>query len=148
MEIKKILWPTDLSGNAEKALDHVTSLSEKYHTEVHVLYVIEQLAHHEPWYGDFEKPRMEKIEEWEHKTAKKRLDEICEKYLKGCPLYIKHIAVGDPAKEILNLIKKENIDMVVMTSHGKKAHFRFGGVAEKVIKNSTVPVVTIPLEPA
>jgi nucleotide-binding universal stress UspA family protein len=148
MEVKKILWPTDFSGNAEKALDYVTSLSEKYQTEVHVLYVIEQLAQHEPWYGDFEKSHIEKIQEWEHKTAEKRLGEICENYLKGCPLYIKHIAVGDPAQEILNLIMKEKIDMVVMTSHGKKGHFRFGGVAEKVIRNSTVPVVTIPIEPA
>lgn len=147
MEVKKILWPTDFSGSAEKALAFVTSLSEKYQTEVHVLYVIEQLAQHEPWYGDFEKTHFEKIQEWEQKTAKKRLDEICESYLKGCPLYIKHIATGDPAQEILKLIDQEKIGMVVMASHGKKAHFRFGGVAEKVIKNSPVPVVTIPIEP-
>jgi len=37
--------------------------------------------------------------------------------------------------------------MVVMASHGAKAHFRFGGVAEKVLKNSPVPVVIIPIEP-
>jgi nucleotide-binding universal stress UspA family protein len=147
MELKKILWPTDFSGNAEKALDYVTSLSEKYRTEVHVLYVIEQLSIHEPWYGEFEKSRIDKIQEWEQKTAKKRLDEICENFLKGCPLYVKHIAVGDPAQEILKLIEKQKIDMVVMTSHGQKAHFRFGGVAEKVIRNSPVPVVSIPIEP-
>jgi len=146
MKLKRILWPTDFSGNAEKALDYVTSLSEKYQTEVHVLYVIEQLSIHEPWYGEFEKSRIDKIQEWEQKTAKKRLDEICENFLQGCPLYVKHIAVGDPAREILNLIRKEEIDMVVMTSHGRKAHFRFGGVAEKVIRNSPVPVVTIPVE--
>ena len=70
MEVKKILWPTDFSGNAEKALDYVTSLSEKYQTEVHVLYVIEQLSSHEPWYGEFEKSRIAKIQEWEQKTAK------------------------------------------------------------------------------
>jgi nucleotide-binding universal stress UspA family protein len=148
MEVKKILWPTDLSGSAEKALDYVTSLSGKYQSEVHVLYVIEQLAHHEPWYGVFEKSHVEKIQEWEEKTAGKRLDEICETFLKGCPLYIKHTAVGDPAQEILQFIEKEKVDMVVMASHGKKGHFRFGGVAEKVIRNSAVPVVIIPVEPA
>lgn len=52
MEIKKILWPTDFSANAEKALGYVTSLGEKYQMDVHVLYVIEDLAHqNEPWYG-------------------------------------------------------------------------------------------------
>jgi nucleotide-binding universal stress UspA family protein len=148
MEVKKILWPTDLSGNAQKALDYVTSLSEKYQSEVHVLYVIEQLSQHEPWYGDFEKSHVEKIQEWEQKTAKKRLDEICENFLKGCPLYIKHTAVGDPAQEILGFIAKEKVDLVVMASRGKKGHFRFGSVAEKVIRNSAVPVVAIPVEPA
>ena len=49
MQVKKLLWPTDLSGNAAKALPYVTSLTEKYQTEVHLLYVIEDVAHHESW---------------------------------------------------------------------------------------------------
>lgn len=88
---------------------------------------------------------MEKIHAWEKKTAEKRLSEICENYLKGCPLYIRHIAIGDPAQEILMLIEKEKIDMVVMASHGRKGYFHFGSVAEKIVKNSAVPVVTIPI---
>ena len=47
MDIKKILWPTDFSNIAEKALPHVKSLTEKYGAEVHVLYVIEDTAHHD-----------------------------------------------------------------------------------------------------
>jgi len=34
-----------------------------------------------------------------------------------------------------------------MASHGRKAHFHFGSVAEKVVKNAPVPVVTIPISP-
>ncbi|MGD2125988.1 MAG: universal stress protein [Desulfobacteraceae bacterium] len=147
MEMKKILWPTDLSGSAEKALDYVTSLSEKFQTEVHVLYVIEELGYHEPWYGEFDRSHIDKIHDWERKTAQKRLDEVCEQHLQGCPLYIKHIAIGDPTQEILKLINQEKVDMVVMASHGRKGNFRFGSVAEKVLKNSPVPVVTIPVEP-
>ena len=44
MEVKKLLWPTDFSGSAEKALPFVQSLTEKYGTEIHVLYVIEDIA--------------------------------------------------------------------------------------------------------
>ena len=145
MELKKILWPTDFSNNSEHALPYVTSLGEKYHTEVHVLYVIPELGNHEPWYGEFDRSHIEKIHEWERKTAEKRLNEICEKYLVGCPLYIKHIAMGDPAQEILKLVEEEKVDMVVMSSHGRKGHFHFGSVAEKVVKESPVPVVTIPI---
>ena len=112
MEVQKILWPTDLSGNAEKALPHVNSLSQKYQTEIHILYVIEELGIHEPWYGDFDSNHIEKIHEWEEKKARERLDKVCEEYLKGCPLYIKHVAIGDPAMEILNLISEENIEKI------------------------------------
>jgi nucleotide-binding universal stress UspA family protein len=147
MEVKKILWPTDFSDNAENALPYVTSLGEIYQTEVHVLYVIPELGEHAPWYGEFDRSHIDKIQEWERKTADKRLNEICEKHLDGCPLYIRHIATGDPAEEILKLVEKEKVDMVVMASHGRKAHFHFGSVAEKVVKNAPVPVVTIPISP-
>ena len=145
MENKKILWPTDLSKNAEQALPYVTSLAEKYETEVHVLYVIEELGYHEPWYGEFDGSHIEKIHSWEKEKAKERLDEICEKHLEGCPLYIKHIAIGDPAKEILKFIERETVDMVVMATRGRKGHFQFGSVTEKVVKNSPVPVTVIPV---
>lgn len=147
MEMKRVLWPTDFSKNAAQALPHVTSLGEKYQAEVHVLYVIEELAIHEAWYGEFEPSHMDKIHQWEKKTAEKRLNEICEKYMEGCPLYVRHIAIGDPATEILKLVREEKIDMVVMASHGHKGHFHFGSVAEKIVKNSPVPVITVPISP-
>ena len=142
--MKKILWPTDFSSRAEKALPYVTSLTQQYNAEIHVLYVIEDIAHHEAWYGEFNQDHVEELMERAQKSAHKRLDQICEKYLEGCPLYIKHVAIGDPAREILRLIEQEKIDMVVMATRGHKGHFDFGSVAEKVLKNAPVPVTTIP----
>lgn len=145
MEKKKILWPTDFSENARKALPYVISLGEKYQTEIHVLYVIEELGYHEPWYGEFKGSNIAKIHEWEKTKAEERINEICEKNLQGCPRYIRHISIGDPAQEILKLIQEKKMDMVVMASRGQKGHFQFGSVAEKIVKNSTIPVVTIPV---
>lgn len=146
MDVKKILWPTDFSRISEKALPHVKSLTEKYGAEIHVLYVIEDVAHHDGWYGAFEDKRVKELMEHASKSATRRLSQICEKYLEGCPLYIKHVAVGDPAREILKLIEKEGVDLVIMASHGEKGNFRFGSVAEKVMKNSPAPVTIIPVE--
>jgi nucleotide-binding universal stress UspA family protein len=146
MEVKKVLWPTDFSSSAEKALPYVTSLTQQYQAEIHVLYVIEDIAHHESWYGEFDRTHVDKLMEWAQKSATKRLEQVCEKYLNSCPLYIKHIAVGDPAQEILKLIDKEKVDMVVMTSSGEKGLYRFGSVTEKVVKHSSVPVTVIPIE--
>lgn len=145
MEFKRVLWPTDFSKNAEVALPYVKSLSEQYQTEIHVLFVIEDLAHPESWYGELNEPHAKNLIQWEEKAAKDRLDQICEKYLEGCPRFIKHLAIGDPAVEILKVIKEENIDMVVMASKGQKGHFLMGSVADKVVKNSPAPVVTVPI---
>lgn len=146
MEMQKILWPTDLSSCAERALPYVKSLTEKYNTEIHVLYVIEDIAHHKSWYGKFQQETIEKILTWEEKTAKNRLDELCSKSLEGCPLYIKHVAIGDPAQEILKLIDKEKVDAVVLSTCGEKGHYRMGSTAEKVVRNSPVPVITVPVD--
>ena len=147
MEIKKILWPTDLSGNAEKAQETVDSLAGKYQAEVHVLYVMEDPAIHEPWYGDFDREHIEKIQAWEREKANKRLDEVCDKALKGCPAFFKEIALGDPAEEILKTAEREKVDLVVMTTRGRTGSFPFGSVAEKVVKNGSVPVLTVPIHP-
>ena len=45
MDVKKILWPTDFSSISEKALPHVKSLTAQYGAEIHVIYVIEDIAH-------------------------------------------------------------------------------------------------------
>lgn len=144
MEIHRILWPTDFSENAAKALPYVTSLSEKYRAEVHVLYVLKSYGEWGAAYGDVHRSDFEKMQKWEQETAEKRLDEICERFLNSCPLFIRHIAVGDPAKEILKLIEGEKIDLVVMASQGSEGHFKFGSIAEKVTKCTTVPVLIVP----
>jgi nucleotide-binding universal stress UspA family protein len=144
MNLKKILWPTDFSENAAQALSYVTSLSETYQTEVHVLYVLEPFAPAGAWYGDFDQAEIEKMQDMEKERAEKRLGEICQSYLDGCPLYIRHTAIGDPASEILKLIEKENPDLVVMATLGRKGQFAFGSVAEKVLKHSPVPVLAVP----
>jgi len=147
MNVNKILWPTDFSKISEIALPHVKSVTQKYGAEIHILYVIEDIAHHDGWYGAFEEKRVQELMEHANITATKRLGQICKKYLEGCPLYNRHVAIGDPAKEILKFIAKEKMDLVVMASHGEKDNFLFGSVAEKVLKNSPVPVTIIPSEP-
>jgi nucleotide-binding universal stress UspA family protein len=146
MEVKRILWPTDFSRNSEDALPYVTSLTRKYDAEIHVLYVIEDLAHHEGWYGEFGRETVQKVMKHSEKTARQRLDQLCEKYMEGCPLYVKHVAIGDPAQEILKIIGTEQIDLVVMTSRGERGAFSFGSVSEKVVKNAQVPVIVVPLK--
>ncbi|MEJ5358877.1 MAG: universal stress protein [Desulfobacterales bacterium] len=145
MQIQRILWPTDFSENAAAALPLVTQLSQKFGAEIHILYVMKDYPAFGAHYGQFDPEEWKKMQEWEKKTAEGRLAEICDKFLNECPLYIRHIAVGEPAKEILRVIEREKIDLVVMATRGSEGHFNFGSVAERVLKCTTVPVVMIPV---
>ena len=145
MEINKILWPTDFSENAASALPVVTSLSQKYQAEVHILYVLKDYPAFGASYGYHDPDDYQKMKDWERQTAESRLDEICEKFLNACPLFFRHISVGDPAKEILKLIDQEEIDMIVMASRGSESHFDFGSVADRVIKCTSTPTLIIPV---
>lgn len=145
MQIQKILYPTDLSENAAAALPHLTSLSEQYQAEIHVLHVLKSYGEWGAAYGEYDPADYEKMRQWERQTAEKRLDEICSKHLDQCILYVKHIAVGDAAEEILRLIDAQGIDMVVLTAKGGAGRFDFGSVAERVLRCSPVPVVTVPV---
>lgn len=143
MEIKRLLWPNDLSKCSEEAIPLVKSLAEKYNAEVHVLYVLQDLTKHESWYGDFDKSHIEKIQQWEEKSARKRQTELCEKYFENCSKFVKHIRIGDPAQEILKTIEYENMDMVVICRKGENGRFNIGGVADKIVRNSPVSVVIV-----
>jgi nucleotide-binding universal stress UspA family protein len=53
---------------------------------------------------------------------------------------------GQPADEILDYIQKNGVDIVVMSSQGKTgvSKWLLGSVAEKVVRNSPVPVYLVP----
>ncbi|WP_433934060.1 universal stress protein [Sorangium cellulosum] len=52
---------------------------------------------------------------------------------------------GDPANEILATAEDERAAMIVMGTHGRRGitHLFLGSVAEKVIRKSSVPVLTV-----
>jgi nucleotide-binding universal stress UspA family protein len=146
--VRTILWPTDLSKNSIKAARHVNSLAEKYQAKVIVLYVGVDLMSYFPAYGSY--PSVEQLhhfQNWELQQAKKKLESVCEKELKACPKLEIRLVQGDAATEILKAIKKENVDLVALTIHGRgaeeevdKVSAEFGSVARKVIASSPVPV--------
>jgi nucleotide-binding universal stress UspA family protein len=145
MKIEKILWPTDFSENAAIALPYVTLLAQTFGAEIHILYVLKEYVEFGASYGYYDPSDHEKMRQWEKDTANKRLDEICDKFLNACPLYIRHLSVGNPAKEILKFIESEQIDLVVMAGRGSEDHFQTGSVVEKVMRSATAPILIVPV---
>jgi len=92
-EIKNILWPNDLSKCSEGASTQVVSMAKKYNAVVHVLYVAQDLAHHEPWYGDFDRSHADRLVEWETKKARERQNELLTLPEKLLILYLTTISI-------------------------------------------------------
>ena len=143
IEIKKILFPLDLTENSSKILPYVLSVSEKYNSLVYLLHVVQDLNKWGKLYVPH--PSMDKFQEEAIKNAKKAMDKICENQLQSCPNFQKRVVSGDTVDEILKIIESENIDLLIMGTHGRKGleHVIFGSVAENIVKKSPVPVLSI-----
>ncbi|MBW2109077.1 MAG: universal stress protein [Deltaproteobacteria bacterium] len=142
-QIKKILFPCDLTENASKILPYVLSIADKYESEVYLLHVVEDLLAWGRYFVPhtsvdiFQKEAME--------GAEKVMNTLCEEQLQSCPNFHRKVVSGDPAGKILKTIESEDIDLVVMGSHGRRGleHVIFGSVAESVLKKSAAPVLVV-----
>ena len=139
---KKILFPVDLSEVSPKIVPYVREMAAKFDAEVHLLFVARILQHFTSIYVPH--PSVNKFEAEIVKGAEKRLQEFTEEYFKDVPCKAK-VVLGDAAEETLNYVRSEGIDLLIMGTHGRKGleHILFGSVAERVVKNSPVPVLTV-----
>lgn len=139
---KKILFPVDLSEVSPKIIPYVKEMAAKFDAEVHLLFVARILQHFTSIYVPH--PSVSKFEAEIVEGAKKKLKEFVEEYFQDASPKTQ-VVLGDAAEEILNYVQSEGIDLVVMGTHGRKGIERiiFGSVAERVVKKSMVPVLTV-----
>lgn len=153
-KIKNILYATDLSENSAYALRYAINSAEKHDAQIHILHVMEQLS---PRTWEYPYPfKTETIREAAKQEylqeIKKRLEDFCQRELKGQPECMKRVAStqvieGYPAGTILEKAEEAKADMVIMGTHSKGAlaHAFLGSVAESVLNRIKVPVYIIPL---
>jgi len=120
----------NFSPNAEKAAGHVTLFKSEYQTRGSRTLRHPGACPTPAWYGDFDKSHFDKIQDWEMKTAQKRLDEICKKYLQGAPSTSNTLPQEIRLRRFSSGSSRKRLNMWSWASHGAKAHFRFGGVEE------------------
>jgi nucleotide-binding universal stress UspA family protein len=55
------------------------------------------------------------------------------------------VVTGDPAASIIAAAEEHGADLIVMATHGRTglSHFFLGSVAERVVRESSVPVMTV-----
>ena len=146
-QINTILWPTDLSPGSQAASAYVDMLASRFDAQVHLLYVATDFKEYDHIYGDANTKAMVKLQEKERARIEEKINNICQNDLSGCPVQIKHIVTGDPAREILEAAETLKVDLIVMATQGwgdESAGPRFfGSTTEKVVRNAKIPVFTI-----
>jgi len=84
-------------------------------------------------------------------SQKKEIDQQLKtryiKKMRGFKNYKIVLKEGEPFVEIVQMAKKESVDLIVMGTHGRTGldHILFGSTAEKVVRKSPCPVLTIRL---
>ena len=128
-----ILVPTDGSDCADLALDHVADIARRYDATVHVLHVLDV--------RDLEKAP--DVEPFEDDAA--ALIEAAESGIDADVGTVTSVSTGYPDQEIRDYADQIEADMIAMGSHGRTGVRRFvlGSIAEKVLRLSDVPVLTV-----
>lgn len=139
---KKILVPTDASEYSRRALITALELARKFQAEVVLLFVTytpEAYWGYNPAYTiEISKEQIEETGKHTLMTALAGID------VGDVPLQKQTIS-GHPSNVILEEIVNQNIDLVVMGSHGYGpiAGSVLGSVSQRVLRKATCPVLVV-----
>jgi nucleotide-binding universal stress UspA family protein len=142
--IKRILVPTDFSEPAASALKWATTLAKEFGGQVYLLHVVpEPYAY--PWGTELSTMPLNDILEQSERSAEERMHQLAAET--GLPLdrVVTRALIGTPVDQILSAISENTIDLVILGTHGRGmvGHLLLGSVAERVVRRSPVPVLTL-----
>jgi nucleotide-binding universal stress UspA family protein len=134
--IKRILLPTDLSPISLGALDCAIDLATPNQAQIVFVFVIEPIQYAFP-------PLLIKEQQRE---ASEKLARIAARVMKRYPNCRTEVLFGVAYQVIVEQARKLKADMIVMSTRGRSAlhDLLVGSVAERVVRNSTCPVVMVP----
>jgi nucleotide-binding universal stress UspA family protein len=136
---RRIVVPVDFSEPSDHALRVALDLARALQAELTVLHVLEVPMY--PYSGlgvapvDLLTPAVEPAEQ----SLKALMATI------PPPGAGSVLRIGTPVEQILAVAKESQADLIVMGTHGRRgvAHLFMGSVAERVVRTSPVPVLTV-----
>jgi nucleotide-binding universal stress UspA family protein len=142
--LRRVLFPTDFSESSGEAMAYACELVNQFDAELHLLHVVHNLATVLPepevavavW-GDYEREMRE--------SAKRALKGLRCPGLREERIAQRSVCSGSPPNEIVQYAKDNNIDLIVIGTHGRTgfAHVLLGSVAERVVRHAPCPVLTV-----
>jgi nucleotide-binding universal stress UspA family protein len=169
IQIKKILYATDLSGPAVHAFSYAVSLANMYGAGITILHVLAEFPGEEFIANMVDSDTWNEIKTRHYSEAREQLigkkrdhvviREVLEAFSDEArtdgedqPFVTDEILIknGDPAEIIVQTAKEQNCDLIVVGTHGYGAitDVLIGSTAKRVVRQSTIPVLVIRLPEA
>lgn len=145
---KTILVPHDFSSSANHAAAVARDEARAHGARLILAHVIDlpyQMAPESAIVlGDLGQPLS--MKDYASNAAEKHLDDIAARLAKDGVSAEKFIRFGRPHEEITRLAEEVKADLIIMGTHGRTglAHWLVGSVAERVVRTSKCPVLTVP----
>jgi len=139
----KILVPVDFSEYTADILKHAMEIARRFDSTIHLIHVIPNMDYFTPYESFMAAENMVAVQKGIEAEVRKDLDEMA-KGISGIPV-VKAVRTGVSFVEIVDYVRTEGMDLVVMATHGRGGleHIIIGSVAEKVVRRSPCPVLTI-----
>jgi len=147
IRIQKILVPVDFSAPSKTAVNYGLSLALEYNARLvlaHIVFPFTTLVYTFPTESFvFEKEQVE--------YAKSRMTGLVPAEHSVRVDFETIVKVGELRSELLAIVDDEQIDLIVMGTHGRNAFNRFllGSLTERMLRRVRVPIMTVShLDPA
>ena len=136
---KKILIAVDISGETEQVLESATDIAEQNNAEIIVLHVAETPVSPYSHWSDYIVP----ISEMQLQEALfSQLSELVENA--GLSKSLIHIVFGRPIDIIVEQAEKNEVDLIVMGTHGRHGLKRLlGSTANGVLHHTNCDVLAV-----
>lgn len=143
MDNAKILCAIDFSNVCEQIAAHAAQQAQCAGAEVTLVYATPSLLQQ---YAEAELPHeyFQKIEAAQVRRAEQGMKDLLAKYFPdGKADFI--IEQGDPTDVILDVAREKNAGMIIVGTNGHRGiqEFVLGSVADRVIKHSPIPVLSV-----
>jgi len=166
IQIKKILYATDLSETAVHAFSYALSLAVAYDAGITMLHVVSESSSNEFISSMISAKTLKEIKDQHHSEARKNMigkrrefvaiKEVLQAFSdeatttnKDQGYLTEEILVedGPPAETIVRTAKKQVCDLIVMGTHGQSGikELLTGSTAKKVVRQSSIPVLVVRL---
>lgn len=142
---KKILVPLDGSEFSECVFDHIRAIATGCQVPEVVLLGVAEPISYQVYYMIGVEDRVRDMQKETEKYVESYLSKAADS-LKEDGVAVQTVVVsGRPAEQILDYANKNQVDLIIMSTHGRSGVSRWvvGSVTDKVVRHSVAPVLTI-----